>query len=82
MWVLVVPADPLLDPTLEPELRDASAPTSVEGFCCDLEVVLVLLLLLLELEPAPKKEGVEAWMLNLQQGLDTHIGKSILHAGA
>lgn len=65
MWVLVVPADPLLDPTFEPELRDASAPTSVEGFCCDLEVVV---LLLLELELAPKKKGVEAWMLNLQQG--------------
>lgn len=73
MWVLVVPADPLLDPTFEPELRDASAPTSVEGFCCDLEVV-VMLLLLLELEPAPIKEGVEAWMLNLHQGfgINTH----------
>lgn len=66
MWVLVVPADPLLDPAFE--LRDASAPTSVEGFCCNLEVVVVLLLLL-ELEPVPKKEGVEAWMLNLHQGL-------------
>lgn len=62
MWVLVVPDDALPDPTFEP---DASAPTSVEGFCCDLEVVL----LLLELELAPKKEGAEAWMLNLQQGL-------------